>query len=447
MASSGLALRSSSEVIWRLRGSIPSRHTRVSSAPNTAITAPPARTPSTCVRPVGLVPAWLAALRRLSLRCDTGAPSLAQVGLGELLHEDHAEPGQRAELGPERRAARPERRQLPGEVLGADAQDARRELLRAGVAALGHVALEHPREQRRRVLPHVEARVVLDQLEAGHGQRVADAVAEPQPVEHVLDARLDVHEQVEPALLDRQPPAQRVALQVADGGGGPQRVVGEALHVLHLDREVELQRGRVLAAGDGATRVVGLAEGDVAEHLLGEADGRCHVAAASAARRSGSRMWSAKRSASAAMVKLGFGPVGPGITEPSAMCRPGWPNTVPKLSTTPSPGWRPIGEPPSGWTVITRRKNHSGLSAKRPPSTPAMSRERLRTRSKYGAEASRVQSMSSRPSRRCMRPSGMSRPMESRGSPPAESSAGSISSASCSVTSVSGVPRSQFLTR
>ena len=43
------------------------------------------------------------------------------------------------------------------------------------------------------------------------------------------------------------------------------------------------------------------------------------------ARGSGSMMRSAKRSASAAMVKLGFGPVGPGMTEPSAMCRPGWP--------------------------------------------------------------------------------------------------------------------------
>ena len=70
---------------------------------------------------------------------------------------------------------------------------------------------EDAREQRRRVLPDVEARVVGDQLEAGHRQRVADAVAEPQPVEHVLDARLDVDEQVEPALLDRQLAAERVA--------------------------------------------------------------------------------------------------------------------------------------------------------------------------------------------------------------------------------------------
>src|SRR4051812_13691936 len=81
--------------------------------------------------------------------------------------------------------------------------------------------------------------------------------------------------------------------------------------------------GSPLAAGDGAARVVAFAERHVAEHLLGEADGGCHAAGAPAARRSGSRMWSAKRSASAAMVKLGFGPVGPGMTEPSATCRPG----------------------------------------------------------------------------------------------------------------------------
>src|SRR4051794_723444 len=185
-ASIGLDLRSSSDVFWRLRGSTPSRHTRVSSAPITVITAPAARTPSTCVRPVGLLPACCAAFRRFSLRGDTSTASLLEVGLGELLHENHAEAHERAELLARRRAAGSERGELLGEVARADAQHAAGQ--RLALLTLAHVALQHGREQRRRVFPDVEAGVVLDQLEAGQGQWVADAVAEPQPVEHVLDA-------------------------------------------------------------------------------------------------------------------------------------------------------------------------------------------------------------------------------------------------------------------
>src|SRR4051812_15866690 len=151
---------------------MPSRQTRVISAPNTAITAPPARMPRTCVRPVGREPACLAAFRRLSLRGDTGAPSLAQIRLGELLPEDHPEPHQRAELRAEARAGRPERRELLGEVAHADAQHAGGQLGGAVVARLLDVAGRgrevgwvYAREQRRRVLPHVEAGVALDQLE------------------------------------------------------------------------------------------------------------------------------------------------------------------------------------------------------------------------------------------------------------------------------------------
>src|SRR5437773_2410002 len=112
---------------WRLWGNMPSRQMRVSSAPNTARTAPPARTPRTRVRPDGARPASLAAFRRLSflsLRCAMCAPSLAQVGLRELAHEDHAELHQRAELGAQARAAGAEGRQLAREVAYADAQHA-----------------------------------------------------------------------------------------------------------------------------------------------------------------------------------------------------------------------------------------------------------------------------------------------------------------------------------
>src|SRR3954468_1464407 len=99
---------------------MPSRQTRVNPAPNTGITPPPAGMPSTWVRPVGREPACLAAFRRLSLRGDTRAPSLAEVGLGQLLHEDRPELDQRAELGAQARAGRAERRELTGEVAHAD---------------------------------------------------------------------------------------------------------------------------------------------------------------------------------------------------------------------------------------------------------------------------------------------------------------------------------------
>src|SRR4051812_21314118 len=306
---------------------MPSRHTRAISAPNTVITAPPASTPRTCVRPDGFLPASLAALSRLSLGDLAIAPTLAQVDLCELVHEDHAELDQSAELGADAAgAARAERGHLLGEVLHPDAQDPGGDQLGGRVTGFVDVALQDLREQRRRVLPEVEAGVVLDQLVTGHRERMPDAVAEPEPVEHALHTGVGgvgvIHEEVEDALLDRQPPAERIALQVAHRAGLARRVGGEAVHVGHLDREVELQELRSVAARLGTAREVGLPEGDVAEHLLGEANAG-HEAAASAARRSGSMIWSAKRSARAAIVKLGFGPVGPGITDPSAMCRPG----------------------------------------------------------------------------------------------------------------------------
>jgi hypothetical protein len=114
----------------------------------------------------------------------------------------------------------------------------------------------------------------------------------------------------------------------AEGAGLARVVVAEALDVVDDDRQMELQEPGARPAGVRAAVEVGLAERHVPEHLLRELDAGGlggdggHVAAASAAG-VGSRMRSEKRSASAAIVKLGFGPVGPGITEPSAMCRPG----------------------------------------------------------------------------------------------------------------------------
>src|SRR4051812_18273935 len=169
-ASMGFERRSSSEVIWRLRGSAPSFHTRATSAPKTVITAPPARMPSRWVRLEGLLRAASAAASRLALRVDTGAGSLAQVGLGELLGEDHAELDERSELGPQRGPGGAERRQLLGEVDGPDPDDPGGQRRRRLVLAFGDMPLEHAGEERRRVLPDVEARVVLDELEPGHGE-------------------------------------------------------------------------------------------------------------------------------------------------------------------------------------------------------------------------------------------------------------------------------------
>ena len=88
------------------------------------------------------------------------------------------------------------------------------------------------------------------------------------------------------------------------------------------------------------------------------------------------------RSATAAMVRDGLAPTGPGSSAPSITYRPGWPNTSPYSSHSPSPACRPMGAPPSGCTVITRFAHHSGLSAYVPPSWPAIARMLARTPSK-----------------------------------------------------------------
>src|SRR3954453_6419763 len=122
---------SRSSLSSRLCGSIPSRHTRATSAPKTVITAPPASAPSRCVRPVGLRPASVASLSRLPLVVFAIAPPLGEhVGLGQLAEEDPAEPPERPDLGGGARPVGPERRELLGEVAYADPQHAGRDELR-----------------------------------------------------------------------------------------------------------------------------------------------------------------------------------------------------------------------------------------------------------------------------------------------------------------------------
>src|SRR6188472_419400 len=113
---------------------MPRRHTRASSAPKTASTAPPAKAPSTRVRPDEARPTCLASLSRFSLRAAMSA-ALAQVGLGELGREDPAELEQRSELRAQVRAAGAEGGQLLGEVADADAQHAGGHQLGLGVRA------------------------------------------------------------------------------------------------------------------------------------------------------------------------------------------------------------------------------------------------------------------------------------------------------------------------
>src|SRR3954454_23580547 len=137
-----------SAACWRLCGSMPSRQTRVSSAPKTVSTAPAASAPSRCVRPDGLRPASTASLSRLPLVALAMSTPLGEhVGLVQLPEEDPAEPCQSAEPGDDPAPARPERGQLLGEVAHADPQHAGRHELRAVVLLGLHVAAQDAREE------------------------------------------------------------------------------------------------------------------------------------------------------------------------------------------------------------------------------------------------------------------------------------------------------------
>ena len=254
---------------------MPSRHTRASSAPNTASTAPPARTPSTWVRPDGCAARLAGRLEPLLLALATCQPPLAQVGLGELAEEDPAE------LDAARRAARRRSGRRPGTSSAAWRSRA------CGCAGRRRPTSSAPSSPPSSTWPRrtrVKSVVVSFQtskpasfatsLKPVMRQRVADAVAEPQPVEHVLDARLGVDEQVEPAALDRQLAAERVA--VAPSRRRRPGAAGRCRSARCPSTSIvrwNLSAPGAVAVGLGAAVEVGLAEGDVAEHLLGEADG------------------------------------------------------------------------------------------------------------------------------------------------------------------------------
>src|SRR5450631_936374 len=107
-----------------------------------------------------------------------------------------------------------------------------------------------------------------------------------------------------------------------------------------------------------------------------------------------SRIRPENRSASAAIVRDGFGPTGPGSTDPSAMKRPGWPKASPWSSTTPRRRSLAMGAPPSGCAAMTRCRYRPGLTVNWPPSSPATAAIVASTRLKYSRDMASRQSTS-----------------------------------------------------
>ena len=146
---------------------------------------------------------------------------------------------------------------------------------------------------------------------------MADAVPEEQPVEHMFDLGVFLlDEEVEDTPLHRQPAAEGVAFHPPPGLRRAVRVGREPVEVVYLDGEMYHQTHIVRASLPGATLVVALTEGDVSRHLFCEADAGAATHPFLFPFVSSNR--SAKRSATAAMVRLGLAPTGPGMTEPSA---------------------------------------------------------------------------------------------------------------------------------
>ena len=157
---------------------------------------------------------------------------------------------------------------------------------------------------------------------------MADGVPEVEPVEHMLDLGVFLlDEEVEDSPLHREPAAEDLALRPPCGLLRAARVGLEPGEIDYFDGEMDLQSRIVRAAFPGAKFEITLPEGDVAFHLFCEADASAavHLFVFPFV----SSNLSAKRSATAAMVRLGLAPTGPGMTEPSAMYSPGYPKTSP----------------------------------------------------------------------------------------------------------------------
>ena len=149
---------------------------------------------------------------------------------------------------------------------------------------------------------------------------MADRVTEEESVAHQLVQRA-IGEEVEGTTFDRPPAAEGLAVHRSCGLRAPPAVRPEPVEILDLDEEVHGQSGPACAPAAGPDRVVVFAEGDMAGHRLAEA--QPYGTAGPAAHRTTRDCVvvskdSANRSASAAMVRLGLTPTGPGMTDPSA---------------------------------------------------------------------------------------------------------------------------------
>ena len=169
-------------------------------------------------------------------------------------------------------------------------------------------------EQARAVGADVEVRVVLEHLEPAERQGASVAIAQQQPVQHPLvPLVLLVDEQVHRPVLDLEVAAELVAGDRSDHPRGVLRVGDVAVHVGDVHRQPELAAPARAAAVQQGLVVVLPVEVDPARHALAERQAG-HVEPAGRP----SSIPSATRSAKAAIVKLGFGPTGPGSADPSA---------------------------------------------------------------------------------------------------------------------------------
>ena len=127
-------------------------------------------------------------------------------------------------------------------------------------------------EQRGRVAPEVDARLVAHLLEPAERHGVPSGSRDPEAVQHPsLVGVVSLDEQVEPAALDLQSPAQEVGLDPARRRPLVVRVRDELVHVVDRDRQLEHQPvPGPLAEVEAGLRVLH-AQGREAPHAFGEA--------------------------------------------------------------------------------------------------------------------------------------------------------------------------------
>ena len=190
------------------------------------------------------------------------------------------------------------------------------------LASCVYVPLNDPEVQGSSVAPDVEPQPSrsLHRFNADKRKRIAYPVAAKNPVDHRFLVRVVPDAEVKRTPLDRQLSAESVAPHPAAGLGSVVRARDRPVQVakrnVELERQLHTALTSFLSPRLCAALVLVFAKCEVPLHLFGktEADG----SGSWRHRRRLSIRCSAKRSPSAAMVKLGFAPTGPGITEPSA---------------------------------------------------------------------------------------------------------------------------------